>query len=85
MICVVEDNHTYVYLCICCFVSPFLFVFMLGGKKNRGEDINSRNQTRFADLGELHQPAPVFPHDDAVDLSSSIHYLLFLSLAVLVY
>jgi transcription factor TGA len=58
---------------------------MLGGKKNRGEDINSRNQTRFADLGELHQPAPVFPHDDAVDLSSSIHYLLFLSLAVLVY
>ena len=81
----VKDNHTYVFLCICCFVYAFLFVFMLGGKKNRGEDISSRNQTRFADLGELHQPAPVFPHDDAVDLSSSIHNLLFLSLAVLVY
>lgn len=80
----VKDNHTYVYLCIFCFVSPFLFVFVLGGKK-RGEDISSRNQTRFADLGELHQPAPVFPHDDAVDLSSSIHYRLFLSLAVLLY
>ncbi|KAJ6768645.1 TRANSCRIPTION FACTOR TGA9 [Salix koriyanagi] len=42
----------------------------------RGEDISSRNQTRFADLGELHQPAPVFPHDDAVDLSSSSMFSL---------
>ncbi|KAG6759659.1 hypothetical protein POTOM_036143 [Populus tomentosa] len=36
-----------------------------------GEDISSRNQTRLADLGKLHQPVPVSLHDDAVDLSSS--------------
>ncbi|KAG6757792.1 hypothetical protein POTOM_038117 [Populus tomentosa] len=45
-------------------------------KKNRGEDISSRNQTRLADLGKLHQPVPVSPHDDAVDLSSSSMFCL---------
>ncbi|GAV59176.1 bZIP_1 domain-containing protein/DOG1 domain-containing protein [Cephalotus follicularis] len=36
----------------------------------RGDD-NTRNQTRFVDLGELDQPtvAATFHHDDAVDLS----------------
>ncbi|XP_021299702.1 transcription factor TGA2.3 isoform X2 [Herrania umbratica] len=37
----------------------------------RGEDCNSRHQTRFSDLGELDHPAPAFQHDDAVDLSPS--------------
>ncbi|KAK6242838.1 hypothetical protein SCA6_008227 [Theobroma cacao] len=37
----------------------------------RGEDCNSRHQTRFSDLGELDHPASAFQHDDAVDLSPS--------------
>ncbi|XP_012082055.1 transcription factor TGA2.3 isoform X2 [Jatropha curcas] len=41
----------------------------------RAED-NSRNQTRFADLGELDQSAPAFTHDDAVDLSRSSMFSL---------
>ncbi|KAG8475687.1 hypothetical protein CXB51_032426 [Gossypium anomalum] len=36
----------------------------------RGDDCNSRNQTRFPDLGELDHPA-AFHHDDAFDLSPS--------------
>lgn len=51
-----------------------IFLWVLG---NRGED-GSRNQTRFADLGELEQPAPAFHHDDAVDLSPSIRPFLSL-------
>ncbi|TYI51693.1 hypothetical protein E1A91_D12G193800v1 [Gossypium mustelinum] len=37
----------------------------------RGDDCNSRNQTRFPDLGELDHPAAAFHHDDAFDLSPS--------------
>ncbi|KAK8511866.1 hypothetical protein V6N12_000904 [Hibiscus sabdariffa] len=37
----------------------------------RGDDCNSRHQTRFPDLGELDHPAVAFHHDDAVDLSPS--------------
>ncbi|XP_022725632.1 transcription factor TGA2.3-like [Durio zibethinus] len=37
----------------------------------RGDDCNSRHQTRFSDLGELDHRAAAFHHDDAVDLSSS--------------
>lgn len=39
--------------------------------ENRGDE-NSRNETRFSDLGELEQSAAAFTHDDAVVLSSSI-------------
>ncbi|KAJ6899341.1 hypothetical protein NC652_025730 [Populus alba x Populus x berolinensis] len=53
------------------FVFLFLFSFaFMSSRKKRGEDISSRNQTRLADLGKLHQPVPVSLHDDAVDLSS---------------
>ncbi|KAB2053301.1 hypothetical protein ERO13_A12G169200v2 [Gossypium hirsutum] len=37
----------------------------------RGDDCNSRNQTRFPDLGELDHSAAAFHHDDAFDLSPS--------------
>ncbi|XP_015895683.2 transcription factor TGA2.3 isoform X2 [Ziziphus jujuba] len=37
----------------------------------RGEE-NTRNQTRFSDLGELEQSAAAFPHDDAVVLSPNV-------------
>ncbi|XVE85959.1 hypothetical protein DITRI_Ditri17bG0133800 [Diplodiscus trichospermus] len=37
----------------------------------RGDDCNSRQQTRFSDLGELDHAAAAFHHDDAVDLSPS--------------
>ncbi|PSR91190.1 Transcription factor PERIANTHIA like [Actinidia chinensis var. chinensis] len=39
----------------------------------RGYD-SARNQTRFADIGELEQPAVGFHQDDAVDLSRSSIY-----------
>ncbi|XP_057477731.1 transcription factor TGA2.3-like isoform X1 [Actinidia eriantha] len=39
----------------------------------RGYD-SARNQTRFADIGELEQPAAGFHQDDAVDLSRSSIY-----------
>ncbi|KAJ8760759.1 hypothetical protein K2173_018717 [Erythroxylum novogranatense] len=41
----------------------------------RGQD-DRRNQTRFADLGQLDQPASAFPEDDAVDLSPSSMFSL---------
>ncbi|XP_057762387.1 transcription factor TGA2.2-like isoform X2 [Arachis stenosperma] len=42
--------------------SPFLL---------RGDNNTNRNPTRFSDLGEIQHSAPVFHHEDAVDLSSS--------------
>lgn len=59
-------------------LSASVFVYC----KNRGEE-NTRNQTRFSDLGELEQSAAAFPHDDAVVLSPSILSLIFLSIYVL--
>ncbi|XP_057477732.1 transcription factor TGA2.3-like isoform X2 [Actinidia eriantha] len=47
----------------------------------RGYD-SARNQTRFADIGELEQPAAGFHQDDAVDLSRSNLSLYFLSLSL---
>ncbi|KAJ7943189.1 Transcription factor like [Quillaja saponaria] len=41
----------------------------------RGDE-SSRNHTRFSDIGELEQSAAAFPHDDAVDLSSSSMFSL---------
>ncbi|KAK8659233.1 hypothetical protein V6N13_029442 [Hibiscus sabdariffa] len=41
----------------------------------RGDDCNSRHQTRFPDLGELDHPAVAFHHDDAVDLSPILMFL----------
>ncbi|XWS64332.1 hypothetical protein CRYUN_Cryun06bG0177400 [Craigia yunnanensis] len=35
------------------------------------DECNSRQQTRFSDLGELDHPAAAFHHDDTVDLSPS--------------
>ncbi|KAF8033109.1 hypothetical protein BT93_D1876 [Corymbia citriodora subsp. variegata] len=35
----------------------------------RGDDVMSRNHTRFADLGEFEQSVAAFHHEDAVDLS----------------
>ncbi|KAF3431820.1 hypothetical protein FNV43_RR26556 [Rhamnella rubrinervis] len=37
----------------------------------RGNE-DTRNETRFSDLGELEQSAATFPHDDAVVLSSNV-------------
>ncbi|MBA0772987.1 hypothetical protein Gotri_008293 [Gossypium trilobum] len=52
-----------------CFVLLTFWVSVSIG--NRGDDCNSRNQTRFPDLGELDHPAAAFHHDDAFDLSPS--------------
>jgi transcription factor TGA len=40
-------------------------------------DGSGRDQTRFTDLGELEQSAAGFHHDDAVDLSPSILFILY--------
>ncbi|XP_030460108.1 transcription factor TGA2.3 [Syzygium oleosum] len=42
----------------------------------RGDDVMSRNQTRFADFGELQQSVAAFHHEDTVDLSPSSAFSL---------
>lgn len=51
------------------FHELYFFIDLEKIKNNRGVDESSRNETRFADLGELEQPF----QNDAVDLSASIH------------
>lgn len=53
-----------------CFVLLTFWVSVSIG--NRGDDCNSRNQTRFPDLGELDHSAAAFHHDDAFDSSPSM-------------